>query len=225
MKSKIIITLGAMALTIVLVLGVSYAWFTDEARAGSTSVEAGYLDISLTGVPSADGNIFPADVGKTVEYTIRNSSNREVVAQFKTGALTAYVMPDSYRNGEYITKDNHEKMKKLLPEQKMDKEASGFDKIDNVPTSDVTSDLVGSWIFVDDGSEYLGKDIEGNQYFRMSKGGTAKGMFKVALTEDAGNKYQYALFTLGEATVLATQNNTAAIAAAFDGLDITALTK
>lgn len=227
MKNKIIMAMGAMALTAVLAMGISYAWFTDQAKADSTSAGAGYLNISLTGVPDDVNEIFPAEKGRTIDYTITNLSSREVVVQFKKGLLTGYVMPEDYLDKDgFIIKGKHEVMKELSAEQKMkaNGETSDFVKLDPIPALDVISEVESAWDLTGGGSEYLGKDADGNQYFRLSQDGTATAKFTVALTADAGNRYQYALFTLGEATALATQDNDLAISAAF-GIDIANLEK
>lgn len=231
MKNKAIMAFGAFTLIIALATGISYAWFTDQAQANPTDVEAGYLDILLTdGTDDTDtfDNIFPAENGKEIEYTITNSSSKEVIVQFKAGALTAYVMPLSYLEDGYIIKEYHSVMQGLTNKQKMnvdEESVSDFEKIDNVPMKDVTAGIAGDWILTGDNSEYLGKDTNGNQYFLLSKDGTAQGSFEVALTAEAGNRYQYALLSLSEPTALATQYNPSAIAAAFNGLDIEDISK
>lgn len=228
MKNKIIMTMGAITLTVALVAGISYAWFTARASTEPTSVGAGYLNISLTGNPGGSEVIFPAEEGKTIEYTITNNSSREVVAQFRKGALTAYVMPESYLDSDgFISKENHEIMINLSADQKMKVNGgtSDFVRLDTVPAAHVTSDIAGNWTLTGTGSAYLGKDEDGNQYFRLPIAGTATATFCVALTAEADNRYQYALFTLGEATALATQNNDTAVKTVFGVDDIAGLTE
>lgn len=227
MKNKFIIAIGAVALTVAIMSGISYAWYTAYTQVDIEGVTVGNLDIKLDGNPIESEKIIPAEEGKRIDYKITNLSSREVIVQFKPGALTAYVMPDkylySYKKVDYVKNDKHEVMQGLTKEHKMNINgfSSAFEKLTNVPNTDVTYDLSGDWKFANANSDYLGIDQEGgNYYLLISEGDTAEGTFEIALTKDAGNKYQYSLFELGEASALATQYNSSAIASAYEGLKL-----
>ena len=72
-KRALVSSVLAFALCVAMLIGTTFAWFTDTASTGVNKIQSGKLDIALE-MKKADGNWESAE-GKTL--TFKTTDNRE----------------------------------------------------------------------------------------------------------------------------------------------------
>lgn len=209
-KHKTTLTAGLLIIALSLMTGVSYAWFSVRADTERTDLKAGYLEIALTGNAGEEVTLYPENGLHTTRYTVTNKSEITVFAKFEPGELNMYLLPDEYMDDGYVKKEFREALRGMTDMEK--KEV--FTQTNVINTDEIYfgsgDGENGGWTLTE-GCEYLGGGKNGETYFLLTAGGSAECSFTVGLTPMADNKYQYSLFTLGEASAYATQNNETAI--------------
>lgn len=205
---KVFVTLCAgMALILLsLATDTASAWHLSKAEIKPLTVEGDFLRIELDGKPMGGGTwISPGKNDCVMTYRLTNHSNRTVDATFTPGALHLYLMPEGcLTNDGYINPEKRSWLNGLKREDKL----HSFEHLTVFNESEVKYGTGGKgaddWT-CSEGSKYLGPGEEREVKFTLPPGGWVACDLTVGLTPQAGNKYQYALFKLGDAEAYATQ--------------------
>lgn len=99
MKKKFLVITAAVAVTVALLVGATFAWFTDFAGAGLGAVQAGTVQIEVTGGAFTAGTKWYPGDNKDTSVTITNESPIDVYVLVNLDASavgTAKVLNDTY---------------------------------------------------------------------------------------------------------------------------------
>ena len=188
-KRALLTSITALAMCVVMLVGTTFAWFTDTARTSVNKIEAGKLDVALE-MQKADGSWEDAE-GKTLSF-LQKQANGTVMqnANILWEPGCTYELPKLRisNNGNLTLK------------YKLD--VSGAKDADNDPNLDSLKLLdVLEWTYTVGSANYIL-----NNEMHLTAGGSDTVTIKAKMDENANNDYQGMAIDGIAITIVATQD-------------------
>jgi predicted ribosomally synthesized peptide with SipW-like signal peptide len=119
MKRKIIMMMLSVTVGLALIAGATWAWFTDEAKAGNATFTAGILEIGINEDTEEIGfdilgeeisNMNPGDVYDEIELVIKNTGTKNLIWfgdwEFTGGQRLREAIYFDFAQMEYLAPEN-----------------------------------------------------------------------------------------------------------------------
>ena len=187
-KRALLISVMALVMCVVMLVGTTFAWFTDTARTSVNKIEAGKLDVALEMEDSTSTTGWTNAEGKTLEF--------KKAANAPTGEKVLWEPGCTYELPKLRISNNGN----LTLKYKLD--VSGAKDADNDPNLDSLKLLdVLEWTYTVGNANYIL-----NNERHLTAGGSDTVTIKAKMDENANNDYQGMAIDGIAITVVATQD-------------------